>query len=82
MVSESYLAPLPDRGGRIIVEQVAECSWNRWPNGRGFRTLCGNLDEMVVTRALSYARHRDLEIWEEENIPYTLRKKRRAFFFN
>ena len=22
-------------GGRIIVEQVAECSWNRWPNARG-----------------------------------------------
>ena len=42
-------------------------------------TLCGNLDETMVTRALSYARHRDLEIWEKENIPYTLRKKRRAF---
>jgi hypothetical protein len=35
MVGEYYLAPLPDGGGRITVEWVAECSWNRWPDHRG-----------------------------------------------
>jgi hypothetical protein len=25
-------------GGQIIVERVAECSWNRWPNARGKHT--------------------------------------------
>ncbi|MGX4727136.1 hypothetical protein, partial [Pseudomonas corrugata] len=25
-------------GGRITVELVAGCSWNRWPDGRGIRT--------------------------------------------
>lgn len=35
MISENYLASLPDMGGRITVESVAECSWNRWPNHRG-----------------------------------------------
>ena len=35
MVGEYYLASLPDRGGRITVESVAECSWNRWPDHRG-----------------------------------------------
>ena len=25
-------------GGRIIVESVAGCLWNRWPDGRGIRT--------------------------------------------
>jgi len=25
-------------GGRISVESVAGCSWNRWPDGRGIRT--------------------------------------------
>ncbi len=24
-------------GGRIIVESVAGCLWNRWPDGRGIR---------------------------------------------
>jgi hypothetical protein len=24
-------------GGRIIVESVAGCSWNRWPDGCGIR---------------------------------------------
>ncbi|EPN04400.1 hypothetical protein A259_23391 [Pseudomonas syringae pv. actinidiae ICMP 19070] len=26
-------------GGRIIVESVAGCSWNGWPDDRGIRTL-------------------------------------------
>lgn len=35
MVGEYYLASLPDGGGRITVESVAECSWNGWQSARG-----------------------------------------------
>ena len=42
--------------------------------------LCGNLNEITITQALSKARHNDLNDWEKENIPYTVRKKRQAFF--
>lgn len=42
--------------------------------------LCGHLDKASITQALSQARHNDLELWEKNNIPYTVRKKRRAFF--
>ena len=42
--------------------------------------LCGNLDRITVTQALNQTRHKDLEVWEQANIPYTVRKKRRAFF--
>jgi hypothetical protein len=31
-------------GGRITVESVAGCSWNRWPDGRGIRTDHAYLD--------------------------------------
>jgi hypothetical protein len=42
--------------------------------------LCVRLDAVVVKRALAQTRHHDLQIWEQANIPYTLRKKRQAFF--
>ena len=42
--------------------------------------LCGNPDERTISRALGHARHNDLMTWEQENIPYTMRKKRQAFF--
>jgi hypothetical protein len=42
--------------------------------------LCGNPDQRTISRALSHARHNDLMTWEQENIPYTMRKKRQAFF--
>jgi len=35
MVGEYYLAPLPDKGGRITAESVAECSWNQWQDHSG-----------------------------------------------
>jgi len=44
--------------------------------------LCGNLDEIKITQALSRASHNDLKNWEQENIPYTMRKKRQDFFIN
>jgi hypothetical protein len=42
--------------------------------------LCGNPDETTISNALGQAPHRDLLRWEQENIPYTMRKKREAFF--
>ena len=42
--------------------------------------LCGNLDEITITQALNQARQSDLKEWEQENIPYTMRKNRHAFF--
>ena len=42
--------------------------------------LCGNLDEQAISQALTHASHNDLKNWEQENIPYTIRKKRQAFF--
>ncbi len=42
--------------------------------------LCGDLDEITITQALNQARQRDLKQWEQENIPYTMRKNRHAFF--
>ncbi len=42
--------------------------------------LCGTIDEMAITQALNLANQRDLKQWEEENIIYTMRKKRHEFF--
>ena len=40
--------------------------------------LCGNdhLDETRITTLLANTPHKQLQAWEQENIPYTLRKKR------
>ncbi len=42
--------------------------------------LCGNLDRTTIAMALNLASQHDLQMWERENIPYTVRKKRQAFF--
>ncbi len=42
--------------------------------------LCGNIHETVITQALNLVSHNDLKVWEQKNIPYTIRKKRQAFF--
>lgn len=44
--------------------------------------FCGNLDESVINEALNQTKHKELKKWEEENIPYTLRKERQKFFKN
>jgi len=33
-----------------------------------------------ISQALNQARHKDLKNWEQENVSYTMRKKRQAFF--
>ncbi len=42
--------------------------------------LCGNINADITTQALNQASCLDLEMWEKENIPYTIRKRRQAFF--
>ena len=44
--------------------------------------LCGGRQEAVIDQALNEASQVDLEKWEKENIPYTIRKKRQEFFGN
>lgn len=61
-----------------IIERSPQADMNR--TTLLIPALCGNLDKSVVTKALGLVRHHDLEIWEKENIPYTVRKKRQAFF--
>lgn len=44
--------------------------------------LCGNHDDKTIADALHMASHRDLQKWEKDNIPYTMRKKRQEFLGN
>lgn len=45
-------------------------------------TFCGQHDESTVINVLARTPHNDLAVWEKENIPYTLRKKRQDFLVN
>lgn len=47
MVDKNYLAALPDRGGRITVESVAECVWNQWQNDRGICIIAAGIKRVV-----------------------------------
>ncbi len=42
--------------------------------------LCGTLTDTAVTQALRQASQSDVKAWEKKYIPYTVRKKRHAFF--
>jgi len=42
--------------------------------------LCGHPDAATLSNALGLARQGDLATWEQEHIPYTMRKKRQAIF--
>lgn len=44
--------------------------------------LCGNHDEKTIAQALLMASHRDLQKWEKDNVPYTMRKKRQELLGN
>lgn len=61
-----------------IIERSPQADMNR--TTLLIPALCGKLDGEIITQALNQARHADLEAWEKENIPYTVRKKRQAFF--
>jgi len=43
--------------------------------------LCGKLNEIEITQILSSTKHMALKKWEDDNIPYTMAKKRREFFY-
>jgi len=43
-------------------------------------SICRNWNEATVAQALGYAPHKDLVDWEYNEIPYTMRKNRQAFF--
>jgi hypothetical protein len=61
-----------------IIERSPQADMNR--TTLLIPALCGSLDEIAITQALNQARRRDLNMWKQENIPYTVRKKRQAFF--
>ncbi|MDQ6961037.1 MAG: hypothetical protein Q9M28_00705, partial [Mariprofundaceae bacterium] len=42
--------------------------------------LCGKRSEISFQQSLSLVRHHDLQAWDEENIPYTIRRKRTEFY--
>ena len=61
-----------------IIERGPQADMNR--TALLIPALCGNLDNATIALALNMASHHDLQMWGQENIPYTLRKKRQAFF--
>jgi hypothetical protein len=63
-----------------ILERSPQADMNR--SALLIPALCGSLDKVAIENALAQTRHDDLKTWEHENIPYTVRKKRRAFFEN
>lgn len=42
--------------------------------------LCGQQDEATVERIFNQTKHKNLKKWEQNNIPYTMRKKRSELF--
>jgi len=42
--------------------------------------LCGKRTESSLQKSLSLVRHRDLQAWDAENIPYTIRRNRSGFY--
>jgi hypothetical protein len=61
-----------------IIERSPQADMNR--STLIIPALCGRLNTSAVTHALAQTRHDDLKMWEQENIPYTLRRKRQDFF--
>ena len=44
--------------------------------------LCGTLDKERLSSILKNTKHKEVKEWEEENIPYSVRKQRMKFFNN
>ena len=60
-----------------VIERSAQADMNR--TALLIPALCGAIDEVAVNNAFKNAKTEDINKWEEENIPYTIRKKRRLF---
>lgn len=63
-----------------IIERSPQADMNR--STLLIPALCGHLNDAVIIQSLNHASHNDLQQWEKENIPYTVRKKRDDFFKN
>ena len=61
-----------------ILERSPQADMNR--TALLIPALCGHPDAATLSNALVHARQGDLATWEQEHIPYTMRKKRQAFF--
>jgi hypothetical protein len=61
-----------------IIERSPQADMNR--TTLLIPALCGNPNAVTIAKALSRARHGDLQSWEQDNIPYTMRRRRQAFF--
>ncbi|MFT5085491.1 MAG: hypothetical protein ACI9Y1_003552 [Lentisphaeria bacterium] len=64
-------------GFKQVVERSSHADINR--TALLIPALCGNNDKRMVEQVFRETHHKDLERWEEENIPYTMRKKRQQF---
>ena len=60
-----------------IIERSPQADMNR--SVLLIPALCGRREEVVIDQALNKASQVNLEKWEQENIPYTVRKKRQEF---
>jgi len=63
-----------------IIERSPQADMNR--SVLLIPALCSGRDETMVRQALNEASQADLEEWDKENIPYTIRRKRQEFFEN
>ena len=63
-----------------IIERSPQADMNR--SVLLIPALCGDRDETMVRQALNKSSQADLEKWDEDNIPYTIRRKRQNFFKN
>lgn len=61
-----------------IIERSPQADMNR--TTLLIPALCANPNPEIIAHLFGRTNHDDLKIWENENIPYTLRKKRLAFF--
>ena len=60
-----------------IIERSPQADMNR--TALLIPALCGQPDQEMITQAFCKASHGDLNVWEQENIPYTMRRKRQEF---
>ena len=63
-----------------IIERSPQADMNR--SVLLIPALCGGRNEAVIRQALSVASQTNLEKWDKENIPDTMRSKRQKFFEN
>jgi hypothetical protein len=61
-----------------IIERSPQADMNR--TTLVIPALCGKIDGPVIAQGLAHTTHGDIQRWEQDNIPYTLRKQRRTFF--